>query len=370
MSPPSHDDRHDGADESAPGSRAPGTLAEDASAWLDGELPDDEMAAFEAELERNATLRAELDELREVSDWLAAEGPAEAPPDFASRVLARVEEDHPSVPSWLAWLRRPFGLPLEGVVLALSAAVVLLLVLPRSGEPPEEVVERPARQAPVERIEVPEQQELEDDDRIATEIPAPETAAPETAAPEMAATEAVATAEKSRPAPTPTRVPVTDPPKAPPTNAEHVPPPSEVDTPVAQAPYTLARPKTTEEALLQARTLPVDVSSGDPRMLARVLKLSARFGGAVDADGLEIDDPTMHERVRDVYVRVPQDQLRDFENQLGELGYRVFVPNDRGLLAGTHVLVRLRLALDPDAPHARKQAPMTEADELTEAEVR
>ncbi|MEO0605258.1 MAG: hypothetical protein AAF211_27760, partial [Myxococcota bacterium] len=141
-----------------------------------------------------------------------------------------------------------------------------------------------------------------------------------------------------------------------PTDAEHVPSPSDVGTPLAQAPY--ARPSTTTpEPPVDRRRLPVDVSSDDPKMLSRVLKVAARFGGAKDADGREIEDPMMDVPVREVFVQMPQDQLSDFANQLRSFGYTVVVAREGDLLASNLVTVQLRLVRQPEAS-PRKRAPV------------
>lgn len=373
MAPPPHDERPPGADDPAQGGGAPGGWGDEVSAYLDGELTDDEIAAFEEELERNAALRGELDEIREVSEWLAAEGPTDAPMGFANRVMARIDEEYPAPAPWWAWLRRPFGLPLEGVVVALSAALVLLLVLPRTAPPSDpELTERPARQARLEdkkkvADEAPEEAEGIDVDAL----DATNTAVPEPPSKTVPATKTARNAEpvgyetslgakgnaKTKDGPTKADRPPAVERKPLPTDAEHVPSPSDVGTPLAQAPYARPSPTTAEQAMLEARTLPIDVSSDDPKMLARVLKVAARFGGAKDAEGREIEDPTMDQPVRDVFVQVPQDQLLDFERQLRGFGYRVLVPQERGLLAGNTVTVQLRLTRQPGTV-PRKRAPV------------
>src|SRR5687768_10903156 len=99
---------------------------ESLSAWLDGEIDPAEAAELEAELARDPALKAELESLESVVRLLRDEGPAQAPLGFHHRVMARVEEEHPERPSWWSWLRRPFGVPLEGWAIGLAAAVALL----------------------------------------------------------------------------------------------------------------------------------------------------------------------------------------------------------------------------------------------------
>jgi len=363
MSPPSHDDRNPGASAQGPG--ASGPLDEDVSAWVDGELSDDELEAFEAELERNASLRGRVDEIREVSEWLADEGPTEAPMGFANRVMARIDEEHPADRTWWTWLRRPLGLPLEGVVVALSAALVLLLVLPRADRTANQ--ERAARQSRLERTVEPPQNEAVATERDAerpgervTPSEEPPTLAlpPPTTRKGAPAEKAVVTSKRqdegTARAESP-HAPESTGPTTPPTDAYHVPPPSEVDSPLAQAPLRKRAPPTPEPAR-DRRTLPFEVTSDDPDMLARVLKLSARFGGAFDAAGREIADPTLGSGTREIFVHVPQKRLHDFESQLRALGYEVAAQGRAGLLASDRVTVRLQLTLAPPRPDGKATA--------------
>lgn len=349
MSPPPHDDRPDDAGavpEAGPG--APGFAADDVSAFLDGELTDEQMAAFEAELERNAALRGELDEVREVAEWLAADGPTEAPMGFANRVMDRIEAAHPaSGPSWWAWLRRPWGLPLAGWVVGLAAAIVLMMLIPRgqtidpaalaTRQDPEPVAEPPTV--------TPDVPPPADDEPVVPKEPAAETTPPPR--------KPIRRVEPP-PAPVSSAQGVTEgtgdlglvESTTPPTDAEDVPSPSDAGTPSTQAPFVKPSGTAVERALARARQRPIEVSSADPDMLARVLKLCARFGGAFDIQGREIADATLRQPLTEVFVRVPHDGLRGFERQLADLGYRVDVLDAAPLLAGTEVTVRLRLRYD------------------------
>jgi hypothetical protein len=96
------------------------------SAFLDGELDDQEVSAVEAALQTDPDLRAELDRLKSVQHLLRAHGPVRAPEGFAARVIARVEDEVAPAP----WWRRPMGFPLEGVLVAAAAALVLFIAIP------------------------------------------------------------------------------------------------------------------------------------------------------------------------------------------------------------------------------------------------
>ncbi|MEL6328256.1 MAG: hypothetical protein AAFR38_01230 [Planctomycetota bacterium] len=85
-------------------------------AYLDGELPQDEAAALEADLESDVSLRGELDSLRAADSWLrrefAGEVGAEAPP----------LPDADSIPGGNPI---PFGLPPQLVAMAAAIAVIV-----------------------------------------------------------------------------------------------------------------------------------------------------------------------------------------------------------------------------------------------------
>lgn len=69
-------------------------LMADAAAWVLNALPDDEAAAFEAELAENAALREEVARLRPVADLLALAAPSEdPPPGLQSRIMAIVQRE-------------------------------------------------------------------------------------------------------------------------------------------------------------------------------------------------------------------------------------------------------------------------------------
>jgi len=103
---------------------------ESLSAYLDGELNEAEAAALEAELDANAELRAELDSIEGVVKLLRNHGSVSAPDDFHAKVMAAAEAEAPVV-TWWAWLRRPFGIPMEGLAVAVAAAAVLFLAVPK-----------------------------------------------------------------------------------------------------------------------------------------------------------------------------------------------------------------------------------------------
>lgn len=117
------------------------------SAYLDGELTDAELARIEAELDGDASLRAELDALAGARDFLGQHGMIAAPPDFLASVLAAVDEE-PVVQ--LSWYRRPFGVPVEALAVAAAALLVIWVALPSGGPDASPAFEKaPAAGAPV-----------------------------------------------------------------------------------------------------------------------------------------------------------------------------------------------------------------------------
>jgi anti-sigma-K factor RskA len=118
-------------------------LMASAAAWVLNALPDDEAAAFEAELATNAELREEVERLRPVADLIALAAPsAEPPPGLQSRIMAIVEREADLLsaagpeadrvatpaaaePARAGWLRRVFARPLIPVLTACVVAVAI-----------------------------------------------------------------------------------------------------------------------------------------------------------------------------------------------------------------------------------------------------
>lgn len=116
------------------------------SAYLDGDLPQDEARGVEAAMSRDPALRAEYEELRRAVDFLRTNGPIAAPEGFANRLHIRLAAEPP--PSRLrASLRR---VRMDYVGIAAVAAVALLFVGTRHPDatPPAAAPVVAAAQAP------------------------------------------------------------------------------------------------------------------------------------------------------------------------------------------------------------------------------
>jgi len=106
---------------------------ESLSAFLDGELSAEEELDLQGRLLKDPTLRAELDALREVVAAVRARGVERAPLHFHAGVMQAVDsEPVNSLRGVRSWLRRPFGIPAEGLALAAVALWVLFGALDAS----------------------------------------------------------------------------------------------------------------------------------------------------------------------------------------------------------------------------------------------
>jgi negative regulator of sigma E activity len=299
------------------------TASEQLSAWIDGELTDAEAAELEAELARDPSLRAELAELEAVVRTLHDEGPDHAPAGFRERVLARVEREHPRRAGLAAWMRRPFGVPLEGWTLAAAVAAVLILtVLPALRRAPEPVGGEPAA------IEVRPFPQAD-----GTSVPTVDGTAPPSATP------------ATTPEQTANAKPVA------PVQALELLGTAEVTQPSEGATMEIAGPA------LPQRSLVLDSYTGRQRIVARVTDPNmkqtvraylVRWGAATDVDGAEIQGGAMTSAREDLLVTIPQDELYAFTNgmqQLRRQGIDVQWDEGEGLVPGDAV-VRVAVTLE------------------------
>jgi anti-sigma factor RsiW len=277
------------------------SVSADLSAWLDGELSDDRAAELEALLEHDLDLKAELGKLETAVAFTRATAPAAAPPDFTARLmdrLAREEDRHPAQARW----RRPLGVPLEGWAVGLAAAAaVLLLVLPeRSGEPgggageqtwsPAAMEGPPSLKGVPPELLVPPQQKTAEPLGTRTRVVGSGRtlgaggAAPPPEAPTVAPDGTVAAGDGGASGPGPAE-----------------PPPFE------------GRPASVVYA----------VHSEDPELKRKVLATVARYGEVMTADGLPVASAAMAAPTERMRISLQQDQLAAFNQDLVESGFLV-----------------------------------------------
>jgi negative regulator of sigma E activity len=320
------------------------------SAYLDGELTDEEVAHLEAELARDAALRAQLSELEAVVRFLHDEGPVRAPLGFHSAVMARIEEEHPERAPWWAFFRRPFGVPLEGLAVAAAALIVVAVVgWPRGDEPLPGGEEPVWRDLPEEQAPAAVDVESLKKESMKGEAPAEPEAAPPAEVPSVS--------KKGGPKAEPA-VPTVDEPE--PTEAEAV------------AEGTDERGS--DEI---GRSVPrgYTVITEDTTALRTLLAVVGKLGGSVTlADGSEVQSAQMTSSTQGLKITLPTGALAEFERQLAGLGMLQRDFDDK-LYYADQVTVGVTLQLaggsvggddgsKPNAARARKQyeADMMEAE--------
>lgn len=337
------------------------------TAYLDGELSPAEVAALEADLERDPALRAELDALTSVSAFLADNLPMAAPPDFLDDVLAATAGENVVQ---LAWYRRPFGIPLEGLAVAAAALLVVYVALPGSGDP-EATGVAAGRAAPVTKAEqryepdpLPARQY--DDDGVAVVEPMQQDEAKEASEAEQllerdkwmktAELEKKRKLEESKQA-VAEGVDAFDVPAKDAVQDQKVVEEAPATQPLfAQVPYSYA------------------ITTDDPAVLAQLAALAARYSGELKGKGdspLEVEELSGTDAAT-VVVKIPSHALRDFGKSLAGLGKVRAVP-DNSMFAGDPVEVRVSVQLvgrggiGRDVNALRKRSSPAGYDQLEEA---
>lgn len=273
------------------------------SAYIDGDLSPDEIAALEHELAHDADLRADLDALRVVVDTFRSDGPVRAPLGFHAAVMDRIDAEHPEVPWWQQFLRRPFGIPAQGwgVVLAAAAVLVVVQVGRDDGEAAPEADDPVWRDVPAAVEKAPAAAKLKEG---GGEVP--QAAEPE-AAPE-------------------------GPPKPSPKPVAREPQPGrdaaikeKEEEAVAQAAEEAKQKKEQDDTgkVPMIRTSPTGLTllTREPAALREVLALVARYGGTVTTpDGGAVTHATLEQAEESVVVKIPSSQLAAFQASLESLG--------------------------------------------------
>ncbi len=371
--------------------------SEQLSAYLDGELTDAESAAIEAELAIDASLRAELDDLEGVVQFLRQEGPSSPSMGFHARLMAAVEAEAPEPVSWWAWIRRPFGVPIEGLAVAAAAAAVLLLAIPRGDDPsgrdgwaegPGEGVVAPAA------VKAPSLDRKGVDSKDAELSPT----APTTKKVPQTVDKGLPTAETTGKAPkladAAGSADAVDKTRVEPSTADSLrgssgkdgAVPSDLSTQAAApAPQAAPAPSPSQqtrgtsgpESQMVAAPNRYDLRADDPEVLRALLASIDRVGGTVSEGGAS---GVMTESREQLMVELPQEALTEFDRELRRLGLGVDRHFDDTRLygAGATVPVQLTLTLEggattspATAPNAsrRSQKALDFADEALEADV-
>jgi hypothetical protein len=273
-----------------------------------------------------------------VVQFLREEGPASPSMGFHARVMAAVEAEEAPAVSWWAWLRRPFGFPIEGLAVAAAAAAVLLLALPRGGPAPD-------------RSEWGELPEGAEQSPAAMKQPA---ALPEEgldAEPGPPVVEPVVEA----PAPSPT--PVVDESPKPVASKKGVEAPKEPAQAASKA--TEPAPSAGEgeaDPRMVAAPNRYDLRTDDPEVKRALLAAIDRVGGTLVAGEQTGVMSGSREQLR---VRLSQEALASFDAQLRQLGVSVDRAFDDTRLygAGSEIEIDLQLTLEGGPTTPSQAAP-------------
>lgn len=305
------------------------------SAYLDGELTDDEVADLEAELQRDPELHAELASLRAVVQLLGDDGPARAPLGFHAAVMERVQAEGNVVQ--LAWWRRPLGVPLQGWAVAAAAAAVLLMVV----RPPATPEGAPPRWREVEQV--PTEGESQP---AAVKLPPAREKGTDAAGAEAGSGKAEKVAASPRE------------PEGQEDAAQAVPPDV---APAEAAPAPVLR------------TLPAGYTllTDDPASLRAVLALVGKLGGTVTTpEGAPVTMGALERSEQAVIVKIPAGALADFQSGLSRLGKATADFDKDALYARTELDLHLTFKLVGGGPGTSDEgAPMAPARKMLEADM-
>lgn len=314
------------------------------SAYLDGELRPEASARIERALSSDPTLQAELEQLRLVRSMLSKHGRVEAPFGFKARVLSAVAEEPAPVLSWKSWLRRPFGIPIEGFAVALAALLVIVVVGNREQAGDPTLLDNfGAPQATGGQVIVDPERDAARAQRLPTLDEAPETepdeldvgdAGPDNVVVVQRGAAGVSTSTNELPSTRPEPMP------SPEAYGVGTAEPTPAPTPVAE-PVPSGTASEDTPALFGA-SYRYQVSTSDPDAAAQLLRLAGRYRGRVsDSSGRRISstDPGVGGSYR---VQVPAEHLAEFGAALRALGSVVERPDDR-IFASSSVTIQVDL---------------------------
>lgn len=359
------------------------------SAFLDGELDEAEAIAVEAALEADPTLREELARLKGVQHLLRTHGRTRAPDGFTARVLEAAREQTPAAAPW--W-RRPFGVPLEGVLVAAAAALVLIIAVPRSLEAEAPPVAAAGKAADVPDDRNPAQGEglvdanPDEDDAVAVAEGTGDGDGGGTrdggaeiglgglgivgkgsgggGAGYGAGLGSKGTTGKGGTSEAPTGEKLAN------GTVEPVAPgPGTVQAaPVAgAAPAPVAAGGIGEEQTA-ASPFSAALYSEDEEILGALQRLAAQHGGRIrDASGKLLTLGVLEERETRLVVEVPGDQVAAFNRGLEALGARITTSGSADLTTGSLVQFPLRVVWVANAPANQQEPPPAASQRQTDA---
>jgi len=348
---------------------------EELTALLDGELSDADAASLRDELALDPELAQEFAELEAVSRMLARDAPVSAPIDFHAKVMAAVA-DEPMPVSWWSWLRRPFGLPIEGIALAAAAAAALLLVFLDTDGPAVDGDEVGAIKTVEDKrgrvFDVPE------DDAVATQTP-------ELVDPTMNAFEP-STADRDNDGVA--QVDLGDTPAldkelqlrklegsadsseqkmkgkgvVEPTLGTTKP----TSSPSVQTEQQATAPGTDQEGELANVPYTYRVNTADPEVVWRLQRIAANLGGDVIDQGA--DAALLQAGNASVRIRVPQAALTELDVQLRKLGASALAAQTDKLYAADTVEVAVNISLVGGTPKKTAAPPNAARQHMEQAD--
>lgn len=334
------------------------------SAWLDGELDEAGISEIEAELARDPVLREDLRMLEEVVRQMRDEPPPIAPEGFERAVMARIAEEFPdSSDSWASFLRRPFGIPLEGWLLGLAAAAVLVTFLPvwRVVPPSDPGAQKGVSPAAIELPTAPDEA-LSKEDLVSKSAPAPEimgkasVGEPEQSPPvrkggpistgtrDVASTRGTAEVDGAK-----TK-------EEPPEPVPPVPAPSEgLTLPSSELPQANGTGDETLE--LGPEPYQMVVSSASPSLKRDLLAVVSRYGQSRTTSGMPVRSAKMS-GTETLVVTLPQTDLLALAADLRAMGHQVELHSSDAMAGGSEIELRVTLRLEGDADTSTKSKPV------------
>ncbi len=331
------------------------------SAYIDGELPDNEAAEVERAIASDPSVRIAYEQMLDTVETLRSRGPVKAPPDLHALIMARVADEPDPAVGWWARFWAPFrAMPLEavGVVFAAVAVVVLINQRPGMDTPPadpapmavEETVSRdeaePQPQEPPRLASRPEQ----------PAPPAPEAGLPakpigSSAARRSSAAKSSATSSSKSDSQKKSAASKGGADKATYSQQKVVPPKqayeAEWEKQSTDAGYgtNIDEPSTLRNQPFYYRVVPHDAHG-----LQQLQKLASKYGGSLKyLDGRTLRPQTLTDgELLEVRADIPSDQVEAFAAALQQLGLVTRIQSDANdLHGGGMTQVRLQVQFNP-----------------------